>query len=30
MYQQPGSLFGQVVGAAAGIGGLFGGLGQQG
>ena len=29
MYQQPGSLFGQVVGAAAGVGGLFGGLGQN-
>ena len=27
-YQQPGNLFGQIAGTAAGIGGLFGGLGQ--
>ena len=29
MYQQPGSLFGQIAGTAMGIGSLFGGLGQQ-
>jgi hypothetical protein len=28
LYQQPGSLFGQIVGAGLGIGGLFGGLGS--
>jgi hypothetical protein len=30
MYQQPGSLFGQIAGIAGGVGSLFGGLGQQG
>jgi hypothetical protein len=28
MYQAPGSMFGQIVGAGLGLGGLFGGLGS--